>query len=90
LKQSNMSVPAVLGAISIFFASSFVMVSSAEAAGWKCSAAQLKNYSYSGGSSAMIHLRAYSKGGRYSVKKVNAKKVTGKTKDGTKFTCTKK
>jgi hypothetical protein len=60
------------------------------AAGWKCSAAKLKNYSYSGGSSAMIHLRPYSSGGRYSVKKVSANKVTGKTKDGTRFTCTKK
>jgi hypothetical protein len=66
------------------------MVVPANAAGWTCSAANLKNYSYSGGSKAMIHLRAYSKGGRYSVRKVNAKKVTGKTADGTKFTCVKK
>jgi hypothetical protein len=38
----------------------------------------------------MIHLRPYSSGSRYSVKKVSANKVTGKTKDGTRFTCTKK
>jgi hypothetical protein len=64
--------------------------SSANAASWTCSASKLKNYSYSGGSSAMIHLSPYSKGGRYSVKKVSANKVTGTTKDGTKFTCVKK
>jgi hypothetical protein len=62
----------------------------ATAASWTCSAAKLKNYSYSGGTSAMIHLSPYSSGGRYPVKKVNANKVTGTTKDGTKFTCTKK
>ena len=66
------------------------LMTAAHAAGWKCSAAKLKNYSYDGGSSAMIHLSPYSSGGRYCVKKVNANKVTGKTKDGTRFTCTKK
>ena len=79
--------PLIIGAITV---GALLLTSIANAASWTCSAAKLKNYSYSGGSSAMIHLSPYSKGGRYPVKKVNANKVTGTTKDGTKFTCTKK
>jgi len=77
----------IIGAIA---ASALLGTSSANAASWTCSAAKLKNYSYSGGTIAMIHLSPYKSGGRYSVKKVNANKVTGTTKDGTKFTCVKK
>jgi hypothetical protein len=77
----------IMGAVA---AGALLMSSSANAATWTCSAAKLKNYSYSGGSSAMIHLSPYSKGGRYPVKKVNANKVSGTTKDGTKFTCVRK
>jgi hypothetical protein len=50
----------------------------------------LKTSKYTGGSSAYIHLKPYSTGGNYAVKKVNATKVTGTTKDGTPFTCTRK
>jgi len=89
LKSMKMIVKAGIASVAVFTGSGLI-VGPVQAAGWTCSAANLKNYSYSGGSKAMIHLRSYSKGGRYSVRKVNAKKVTGTTKDGTKFACVKK
>jgi hypothetical protein len=61
----------------------------AEAAGWKCAAKRLKNSSYKGGKTAYIHLSPYNNGGSYKVTKVSSTKVTGKTKDGTPFTCKK-
>jgi len=85
--MKHLATPAFKTWLLTIAASAFIMAVPANAAGWTCSAAKLKNYSYSGGSKAMIHLRGYSTGGRYSVRKVNAKKVTGTTKDGTKFTC---
>ncbi|WP_271088043.1 hypothetical protein [Hoeflea poritis] len=65
-----------------------IMATPAEAASWKCTAKKLKNASYRGGRTAMIHLSPYKSGGRYPVTKVSDKKVVGKTKDGTPFTCT--
>jgi hypothetical protein len=62
----------------------------AAAATWECSANKLKNYRYTGGRTAMIHLTPYQSGGSYPVTKVSDTKVTGKTKDGTAFTCVKK
>ncbi|MCP4319417.1 MAG: hypothetical protein GY789_26375 [Hyphomicrobiales bacterium] len=57
------------------------------AATWECTAKNLKNYRYTGGARAMIHLSPYNSGGNYRVTKVSDTKVTGKTKDGTSFTC---
>ena len=57
-------------------------------AAWTCSAQNLVNSRYSGGSSAYIHLKGYGSGGRYRVTKQNDSRVTGTTKDGTPFTCT--
>ena len=90
MKLLHFSVCGSAASLAIAIAATLVSPGSVEAASWKCTAAKMKNYSYSGGSTAMIHLRGYSKGGRYSVRKVNAKKVTGKTKDGTSFTCVNK
>jgi hypothetical protein len=67
-----------------------LMTTPAVAARWECSAKNLKSYRYTGGSSAMIHLSPYPNGGTYPVTRVSATKVTGKTKDGTAFTCTLK
>ena len=89
MRQSRASITSLFAAASIMAAGSVAWSGIAEAAGWKCSAAKLKNYSYSGGSTAMIHLSPYSSGGRYPVKKVSTNKVAGKTKDGTPFTCVK-
>lgn len=56
---------------------------------WVCTAEKLKSFSYKGGKNAMIHLSPYNKGGSYKVTKESDTKVTGKTKDGTPFTCEK-
>ena len=56
---------------------------------WKCTAAKLKSYKYTGGRSAYIHLRPYGRGGWYRVTRTNTGKAYGKTKNGTPFTCTK-
>lgn len=56
-------------------------------AGWACTAPNLINSRYSGGSSAYIHLKGYGSGGRYRVTKETDSRVTGTTKDGTPFTC---
>jgi len=79
--------------LSIIFAAAVLALALAEvtpamAAGWKCTASKLKSYRYTGGSKAYIHLSPYGRGGWYRVKKVSPKKVTGKTKDGTRFSCT--
>jgi len=58
---------------------------------WVCTAESLIGFSYSGGSTANIHLSAYDNGGDYSVKLNSDKTVaTGVTADDTPFTCTKK
>lgn len=62
----------------------------AAAASWECSAKNLVNYRYTGGNSAMIHLSPYPSGGTYRVTRVSDVKVTGKTKNGTVFTCVRK
>ncbi|MBV1864203.1 MAG: hypothetical protein KUG74_07165 [Rhodobacteraceae bacterium] len=68
----------------------FVLIAgNAHAAGWSCTAEKLKDYRYNGGKYAMIHISPYQSGGRYKVVKVSATDVTGKTKDGTSFACTK-
>ena len=56
---------------------------------WKCVAEDIENFSYDGGSTAMIHLGSYSEGGDYDVT-LNADKTVGEgvTGDGTPFTCT--
>ncbi len=76
-----------VAALSLAFLGPMTSTSS-EAASWKCTAKKLKNASYRGGKTAMIHLSPYKSGGRYPVTKVSDKKVVGKTKDGTSFTCT--
>ncbi len=53
---------------------------------WKCSAHGLVSGSYSGGSTAYIHLSGFSTGGTYPVTK-KGKVATGVTANGTKFTC---
>lgn len=55
---------------------------------WKCSAENLYDFSYNGGSYANIHLSGYSSGGDYEVS-LNATKTVGNgtTGDGTPFTC---
>jgi len=58
---------------------------------WNCSAKSLVDSSYNGGSYANIHLSAYSSGGDYKVKLNSSKTIaSGKTADGTLFTCSKK
>jgi len=57
---------------------------------WKCNANGLEDSYYSGGDSAFIHLLKYSTGAEYPVKLNEDKtEATGKTDDGTPFTCTK-
>ena len=58
-------------------------VSSAHACG---TAAALSN----AGAMAYIHLTGFPDGGTYAVLKSGSSKVTGVTKNGTKFTCIKK
>lgn len=53
---------------------------------WKCTAPGLVNGSYSGGSTAYIHLSGFSTGGTYPVKR-KGNVATGVTANGTKFTC---
>lgn len=57
---------------------------------WTCTAQGLKEARYDGSGEAYIHLSAYTTGGKYKVtKNAEGTKATGKTKDGTEFTCTK-
>lgn len=57
---------------------------------WTCTAQGLKEARYDGSNEAYIHLSAYTTGGKYKVtKNAEGTKATGKTKDGTEFTCTK-
>lgn len=58
-------------------------------AAWTCTADNLVDSRYSGGSSAYIHLKGYGSGGRYRVTRQSDGTATGKTKDGTPFTCTR-
>lgn len=62
----------------------------AHAEGWTCSAPGLVSGSYDGGAMAYIHLTGFPDGGTYAVLKSGSSKVTGVTKNGTKFTCIKK
>ena len=62
-------------------------IANAAKAKWTCSAKGMKKGSYSGGTSAYIHLESYKSGNRYPVTVVNPTKVTGSTSDGTNFTC---
>lgn len=54
---------------------------------WKCSAKNLANASYDGGSSAYIHLAPYGRGHDYPVTKRGRNKVIGTTSNGTPFVC---
>ena len=55
---------------------------------WTCTAKNMQNSSYTGGSSAYIHLFGYGRGNNYPVKQVAPNKVEGTTGNGTPFTCT--
>ena len=57
---------------------------------WTCKADGLREFRYDGSGWAYIHLNGYQAGGNYQVK-VNEERTeaTGKTKDGTQFTCLK-
>ena len=58
---------------------------------WKCVADGIKNFRFSGGKYAYIHLSSYSSGDRYFVKFNKTKTVAkGTTGDGTPFTCSLK
>ena len=67
-----------------------ILVPAAAEAAWTCSASKLKAFRYNGGAKAYIHLAPYGKGGWYAVRKAGATKATGRTKNGTRFTCRKK
>ena len=55
---------------------------------WKCSAENLAESRYYGGSTAKIRLAGFSKAGSYSVtKSPDGKTATGKTGNGTPFSC---
>jgi len=56
--------------------------------GWTCTAQNIANATYSGGRSAYIHLRPYRGGQQYRVS-VKGNRATGRTSNGTQFTCTK-
>lgn len=85
----------MLGRVTLFSAISFSLLSVCLAASvaeaqsgkqWKCSAPGLVSSSYTGGSTAYIHLSGFATGGTYPVtKKGNV--ATGVTANGTKFTC---
>jgi hypothetical protein len=62
----------------------------AHADSWTCSAPGLVSGSYDGGPTAYIHLTGFPDGGTYSVQKSGNNKVSGTTKNGTKFTCSKR
>lgn len=64
--------------------------SSAHAENWTCTAPNMISGSYDGGSMAYIHLTGFPDGGTYSVQKSGNNKVSGTTKNGTKFTCVKR
>lgn len=53
---------------------------------WVCTADGLASFRYSGGDWAYIHLSPYPNGGSYPATKTGSI-ATGKTKDGTPFTC---
>lgn len=55
---------------------------------WSCSAKGMVSGRYTGGTSAYIHLAGFSAGGQYPVT-VSDGVATGKTKNGTPFTCTR-
>ena len=61
---------------------------SAKEVKWKCVADGLENFEFDGGNTAYIHLESYNSGNNYYVE-FNASKTvaTGKTGDGTPFTC---
>lgn len=62
-----------------------------EPTNWTCSAKGLKQSSYAGGNTALIHLRGFSRGARYEVTlSEDGRTATGKTGNGTPFTCSKK
>jgi len=55
---------------------------------WTCSAKNLVDANYSGGSTAYVHLSGFSRGNNYSVtKSADGKTATGTTGNGTPFTC---
>lgn len=53
---------------------------------WTCSAPGMVSGSYDGGSHAYIHLSGFKSGGRYKVA-VSGNTASGKTANGTRFTC---
>lgn len=63
-----------------------VLSSAADAAQWTCSAPGLRNFNYSGGDTAYIHLNGYNRGGHYKVTRTG-NTAKGETADGTTFTC---
>jgi len=63
----------------------------ASANNWTCSAQNMQSFKYDGGATAYIHLAPYSYGGDYPVAMNKAKtQATGKTANGTTFTCVKR
>ncbi len=79
------SIPVVAGAAAAALAASTLDVAG-QAKAWTCNAPGLLNSSYSGGDTAYIHLSGFQTGGVYKVaKKGNV--ATGKTANGTTFTC---
>ena len=75
-----------LGVIILFTAG---LCGSASAQSWTCSAPGMQSGTYDGGATAYIHLSAYSNGKAYPVVK-KGKTASGKTSDGTPFTCVQK
>lgn len=64
-------------------------VSDVNAQNWTCSAPGMQSGTYDGGATAYIHLSAYPSGNAYPVTK-KGKTATGKTSNGTPFTCVQK
>ncbi len=55
---------------------------------WTCKAEGIREFRYDGSGWAYIHLNAYQTGGSYQVKlNEDRTEATGKTKDGSAFTC---
>lgn len=57
---------------------------------WQCEAKKMVSSNYDGSNYAYVHLQGYPQGARYKVELNDAMtEATGKTGDGTPFTCTK-
>jgi hypothetical protein len=57
---------------------------------WTCTAPGLVSATYTGGKTAFVHLSGFSSGGYYNAtQSADGKSATGKTQNGTAFTCIK-